>query len=78
MALLREVRTGFGRRVDELKGVGHESSVELAESELGQVAEAYRLLDMVFEGFADKRAVTRFFLVRSFRGVNTGRRRFLC
>jgi hypothetical protein len=53
LALLREIRAGFLRRLQELEVIGHEHSVELAKNDLEQVTEAYRLLSIVFEGFPD-------------------------
>jgi hypothetical protein len=53
LALLREIRAAFLRRLQELEVIGHEYSIELAKNELAQVTEAYRLLIIVFEGFPD-------------------------
>jgi len=53
LALLREIQAAFARRLEELKAIGHQHSIEFAENELRQIIESYRILDTLLEGFPD-------------------------
>jgi hypothetical protein len=53
LELVDEVRAAFWQRLQELKVIRHEYSIKLAQDELADVTEAYRLLTNLFEGFSD-------------------------
>jgi hypothetical protein len=59
LALLREIGAAFARRLEELKAIGHQHSIHLAENELREVAESQRILDVLLEGFSDQADSTR-------------------
>lgn len=51
LELLSEIRGAFARRLEELKAIGHEYSIKLAQTDLDAISEALRLLEKVTEGF---------------------------
>lgn len=48
---LASICDAFARRIDELKAIRHQHSIDLAEKDLANVGEALRLLEITLEGF---------------------------